>query len=444
MKLPAMNAIAIAVAMASSAAFGADALTGRVLGVSSAPVADARVWLQSRPDLVDSTGADGRFSLPTPSSAVFPPGGGGTIDPALRWEGDHLFLTLPRARSLSLDLRDAGGRKVATVFRGRLARGSHSIPLPRATLDRLRGSYYLSFAGEAAAPAGRPGPSLRIPAAAKSAAGNDSLIVLRMGYEIAKRPVTDASQGDLGDIGLKLRTYRRDTAVAVKAGRRIEVFVPSDYAGLYKLPVLYLIHGAGDDETYWRVKGHLLDSLNTFADRTKVQPMIIVTPAAGGAPGVGAYGKTADPFVPDLAVDIRAYVESHYKADTSRWARAISGLSAGAAQTWMLTLFYPGLWGWSLPMSGGLGRSAGYTPEKLKADAAAKIVDVAALNQLKLFKEYSNPSDLALTDAQTTCKLVDSLGVKIATDFTTRTSGGHTPVFWNEVFRKYAPLLFKE
>jgi enterochelin esterase-like enzyme len=192
------------------------------------------------------------------------------------------------------------------------------------------------------------------------------------------------------------------------------------------------------------VQCKLLDSLNTFADRVKVQPMIIVAPSAGGAPGVGAYGKTADPFVTDLAIDIRGYVESHYKADTSRWARAISGLSAGAVQTWNLTLFYPELWGWSLPMSGGLNLSVGFSHARVKADVASKAIDVAAINRLKLIKAYANPSDVAYNDTQNFCRLADTVGIKVQTDFTTRTSGGHKPVYWNEVFRKYAPLLFKE
>jgi enterochelin esterase-like enzyme len=432
----------LAAAVAAMTAYGADALTGRVVNGSSAALADAKVWLKSRPDLADSTGADGRFSLSLAPTALTPFPGREPGLPAFRLVGERLVFSLQRPQDIILELRNAQGRKTATLFKGRLGKGENSIPLGREALKMGSGAYYLNFAGEGSGNGSRP-PRGRF-LLAKSAAEGDTLIVLRMGHEIRKMPLADLSARDLGDMGLKLRTYRKDTAVAVKAGRRIEVFVPSDYKELYRLPVLYLVHGAGDNETYWRVQGHLLDSLNTFADRSKVQPMIIVTPSAGGVPGVGAYGKTADAFVPDLAVDIRGYVESHYKADTSRWARAISGLSAGAAQTWMLTLFYPELWGWSLPMSGGLGRSAGYTPDKLKADVVSKVVDAAALNRMKLFKEYSNPSDLALMDSQTTCKLIESLGITIATDFTTRTSGGHAPVFWNEVFRKYAPLLFKE
>ncbi|MEO7956863.1 MAG: alpha/beta hydrolase-fold protein [Fibrobacteria bacterium] len=436
-----MNLLNLTVLAATVSAYGADAITGRVLNASSAALTDARVWLKSRPDVADSTGADGRFSLTLNPTALTPFSGGVSGLPTFRFNAEGLVVSLQRQQNICLELRNAQGRMAATLFKGRLEKGENSIPLGREVLKLLSGAYYLAFTGEQTAGSLPIRGSFRM---AKSAAEGDTLIVLRMGHEIRKLPLADLSARDVGDVSLKLRTYRKDTAVAVKALRRIEVFVPSDYRELYLLPVLYLIHGAGDNEVYWREKGHLLDSLNTFSDREKVQPMIIVTPSAGGAPGVGAYGKTGDPFVPDLAVDIRKYVESHYKADTSRWARGISGLSAGAAQTWMLTLFYPELWGWSRPMSGGLGRSTGYTPEKLKADVASKVVDVAVLNQMKLFKEYSNPSDLALMDTQTTIKIIESLGIKIATDYTTRTSGGHAPVFWNEVFRKYAPLLFKE
>jgi hypothetical protein len=67
----------------------------------------------------------------------------------------------------------------------------------------------------------------------------------------------------------------------------------------------------------------------------------------------------------------------------------------------------------------------------------------AAVHQLKIFKVFSNPTDIAYGDNDTTCMIMRELGIKHLTDFTTKTSGGHTFPFWNEVVRKYAPTLFK-
>lgn len=404
-------------------AHAAEEITGRVVNGSAAALANAKVWLKGRPELADSTGADGRFSLSLGTSALGPGIGGRSV--AERTIG--IGFRVPR---LVFAARGDGGKSS-----GRFDASGRAAPLPSE-------SRALPLQDRASADANAPVPAADAPLA-KAAAVGDTLIVLRMGYEIKKTALIDLSAKDVGDIGLKPRSFVRDAAVAVKTGRRVEVYVPSDYKELYALPVLYLLHGGGADETYWRQNCKFLDSLNSFADKVNVQPMIIVTPSAGGNTNYGYYGKTADPFYTDLTVDIRAWVESHYKADTARSARAISGLSMGSMQSWNLTLFYPKLWGWSLPMSGGLFKSVGFTPAKLKADAAAKTVDVTALNEIKLFKIYTNPTDIAFGDTDSTTMLADTLGIKHLKDFTTKTSGGHTDPFWNEVFRKYAPLIFK-
>ena len=61
----------------------------------------------------------------------------------------------------------------------------------------------------------------------------------------------------------------------------------------------------------------------------------------------------------------------------------------------------------------------------------------AALADVKAWLKNS-PSVMAYTDTDSTCMQADSLGIKHATDFTTKTSGGHTFPFRNEVVRKYA------
>ncbi len=457
-----MRAILFVAALSGALAVqGAETLTGRVVNSSGSALSGAKVWLKSRPDTFDSTGADGRFSLDLASTSlprILSRDMDG--DAAIRLRGNRLEFTLDASRVVTVELLGIQGERVATLFAGRKEKGAHSIPLDAGRISVPAGRYVISLSrdgAEAHVPVTVEGAGRlsRLPSAmaasapearvfpAKRAAAADTLIVLRMGHEIKKTPLAGPASQALGDISLKVRTYRRDTSVVVKAGRRIEVYVPSDYKELYLLPVLYLLHGGGANETYWRANCKFLDSLNAYADRVNVQPMIIVTPSAGGNTNYGAYGKTADPFYADLTTDIRAYTESHYKVDTARASRAISGLSMGSMQTWNLTLFYPKLWGWSLPMSGGLYKSGGFSPSKFRSDVSGKVIDVAALNELKLFKVYVNPTDIAFGDTDTTCQLAESQGIKFERDFTTRTSGGHTDPFWNEVFRKYAPLLFK-
>jgi enterochelin esterase-like enzyme len=158
-------------------------------------------------------------------------------------------------------------------------------------------------------------------------------------------------------------------APAVAAGfkRWMQVYTPPGYSPKKKYPVLYLIHGAGQDERAWvQGGGHanvILDNL--IADK-KIKPMIVIFPngdastnAAGGraggrrggagaatnAPGAGGprgggrggggFGSAFNftPFENDLVKDIIPYVESHYSAQADARHRALAGLSLGGMQT---------------------------------------------------------------------------------------------------------------
>ncbi len=174
-----------------------------------------------------------------------------------------------------------------------------------------------------------------------------------------------------------------------------------------------------------------------------MQAMIIVTPDAASNSRYGDYGKGGDPFYTDLTVDIRNYIESHYKADTSRFARAISGFSMGAMQTHNLTLFYPELFGYSYPICGGLYRCAGFTEAKLKADVANGTIDTTLVHSMKAYRLHSNETDIAWTDTRDFEKFLGTVKIKHTYDFTSYSIGGHTFSYCNAVFQNYADEIFK-
>ena len=160
------------------------------------------------------------------------------------------------------------------------------------------------------------------------------------------------------------------TAVAVGLKRWMEVYTPPGYSKDKKYPVLYLIHGAGQNERAWTQSGRanvILDNL--LADKMIV-PMIVVFPdgnattnaeeargalgapggtnGAGGAPGGpgsapprggmpggrGGFGAgTGKNFENDLLKDIIPYIESNYSVQADAQHRALAGLSLGGMQT---------------------------------------------------------------------------------------------------------------
>jgi enterochelin esterase-like enzyme len=92
----------------------------------------------------------------------------------------------------------------------------------------------------------------------------------------------------------KVESVEYDSKTIGAKGKMV-VYTPPGYSKDARYPVFYLLHGAGDDETGWQVRGSadaILDNL--YADN-KLVPMIVVMPngwarAGGGRGGFGPGG----------------------------------------------------------------------------------------------------------------------------------------------------------
>ncbi len=435
---------------------GAESITGRVINSSNTALDSAKVWLASDPTFYVYTDTDGKFSLPIPTTGNEFHHTSKENARLFNFQNNQFEFFLNVPQQISVELLNVQGVKVATVFRGMGVQGINSFALKPYALHLSSGFYILKYSGtqeefktqlilaDDVLPA-----HFRTMNAARGfkkvavSDAEDSLIVLRMGYEIKKTPLANVTSQDVDDISLSLRSYRVEATVNVKPGRTIEVILPSDYDDLYALPVLYLLHGGGEDHATWRIKANLIDNLNNFSGKESMQAMIIVTPDAASQTGYGDYGKTGDAFYTDLTEDIRESVESQYKVNTDRTARAISGFSMGAMQTHNLTLFYPDLFGYALPICGGLYRCAGFSESKMRADIASGTIDTAAVNSMKIYRLHSNPTDIAWGDTQDFEKFLGTVGIKHTYDFTSYSIGGHTYEYNMGVFQKYVLTLFK-
>jgi enterochelin esterase-like enzyme len=154
------------------------------------------------------------------------------------------------------------------------------------------------------------------------------------------------------------------------------VYLPSDYgkAGT-KYPVLYLLHGSGDDETGWNMKGSANIIMDNLLADGKAKPMIVVMPYGFvNAPGTPKPGrdatpeqrqKAADQFADDLLKDVIPYVESHYAVTADRTHRALAGLSMGGGQTLRIGLPHLEMFAYLGCFSSGLGANPEETLPKL-------------------------------------------------------------------------------
>jgi enterochelin esterase family protein len=136
---------------------------------------------------------------------------------------------------------------------------------------------------------------------------------------------TEALEYDSKSIGMKRRLY---------------VYTPPGYgAEGRKHPVLYLLHGIGDEEGDWLEKGAAGAILDNLLADGKIEPMVVVMPNGRAAPGMtprtpwNEQGPAFEAFEKDLLQDIIPLIESRYSVHADRKHRAIAGLSMGGGQS---------------------------------------------------------------------------------------------------------------
>src|SRR6185437_11085563 len=136
---------------------------------------------------------------------------------------------------------------------------------------------------------------------------------------------------------------------ATGATRRVMVYTPPGYDAEREVryPVLYLQHGAGEDETGWTRQGHVNFILDNLIAAGKARPMIVVMEKGyatradepAGAPGRrrGDGGAFEDVVLKDLI----PMIDSTYRTRADRGHRAIAGLSMGGGQALRIGLAHP-------------------------------------------------------------------------------------------------------
>ena len=139
--------------------------------------------------------------------------------------------------------------------------------------------------------------------------------------------------------------------------RKYAIYLPPDYdTSERSYPILYLLHGGGDDQTGWVQFGEVLHIADKAIREGHATPMIIAMPDANtGQRGyfndISGEWRYEDFFFDEFM----PHIESTYRAKSEKRYRAVAGLSMGGGGSFMYALHRPDMFSSAAPLSASTG-----------------------------------------------------------------------------------------
>ncbi len=255
--------------------------------------------------------------------------------------------------------------------------------------------------------------------------------------------------------------------------RRCYVYTPPDYdTRKDRYPVLYLLHGWGENEQGWHTQGHADLILDNLIAAKKAKPMIIVMdnlnavrpgedgsvfnargfaapkpappPAEGGrvaAPpagrGGGLAGFTGSAFTEMMLNDLIPMIEKTYRVLPGRENRAMAGLSMGGMQTFRTGLANLDKFAYIGGFSGSSGGRGGFDP---KTSNNGVFADAAAFNK-KVKVLFLGIGSVEGPGTKTFSDQLTKAGINNV--YFESPGTAHEWLTWRRCLNDFAPRLFK-
>ena len=239
-----------------------------------------------------------------------------------------------------------------------------------------------------------------------------------------------------GDIRLK-KYFSKVT----NSWRQLYIYTPPGYDANLKdnYPVLYILHGGGEDESGWGSQGKTDLIMDNLIAAKKAQPMLVVMPDANmGGPAFDESGLKK--FESEINITIIPFVENNYRVIADAKHRAMAGLSMGGIHTLYTGIkhtdqfSYLGVFssGWIVPNQNEIANNQ---YEFLKNNSST-----INSNLQQLWIAMGGKEDIAYKNCQMMLSKFDEMKIKYTYS---EYPGGHSwPVWRNNLFN-FAQLLFK-
>jgi enterochelin esterase family protein len=234
--------------------------------------------------------------------------------------------------------------------------------------------------------------------------------------------------------------------------RRMHVYTPPGYEnGNTQYPVLYLLHGGGDEDSGWSTIGRAGFILDNLLAAEKAQPMLIVMPngslprpdARNGAAGAVSAASAADRlemqsrFTKELMTDVIPLVEKSFRVQPEPMGRAIAGLSMGGGQTLRVLTTHPDRFAYVGIWSAGIfGGNADEWEERNESFLAAAERVNGSIERLEI---VVGEQDFALDGSRALSDVLKKRGVEHELIIT---AGGHTWINWRHYLHDFSQTLF--
>jgi enterochelin esterase-like enzyme len=253
--------------------------------------------------------------------------------------------------------------------------------------------------------------------------------------------------------------------------RRCFVYTPPDYDkdAAARYPVLYLQHGAGEDETGWGNQGRANLIMDNLIAAGKARPFLIVMDNGGGnvftggprgggpgkapdkaggkapgrgqapdkaggkGPGRGRGGFDFSGFTKIMTEELIPFIDAHYRTLADQPHRAMAGLSMGGAQTRQIALA-------NLDKFSHIGLFSGGS---LAADTPQLSDPAAFKHKVKvLFVSYGSRETGGAATAKANHEALEKMGIKNVYYESPETA--HEWQSWRRSLYQLAPLLFRD
>ena len=240
------------------------------------------------------------------------------------------------------------------------------------------------------------------------------------------------------------------TSKILKGERKYAVYLPPDYeTSSRSYPVLYLLHGAGDDQTGWVQFGEVLRIADAAIAEGTATPMVIIMPDAN----TGRRGYFNDisnewPYEDFFFEELMPLVEKTYRIKSEKRYRAVAGLTKGRSGSFMYALHHPELFSSACPLSAYIGplsyeefkernnnRPANMKEEALKAyyerHNAISLIRNMPEDQKKSVRWFIDCGDDDFLYEGNSLVHIEMRKYDIPHEYRVR-NGGHTWTYWRE------------